>query len=381
MFGIQDLKEAVEEVIAPQMVERMDSKMVAVKAVTINAKDEAKGKNDEVTVDFPINFADAEDMDDARNGVNSDIEMKQEKVKLAYYIHKQFTLKETELLATRESFILTEAQLGQIDAVVRRIEKDLYNEIYRNTRFYAGDLASANTRDKTDIVQVRKALKKHGLVEDGRKLLMHEDTEADLMVNMNPGAASGDEQLMREGSLGRRFGFDLYAGTYAPIHEAGTASENAGLKVKVAATKGATEITLTSLNAEETVVDGDLVEFADGQTYTVKGNFTATGADLTITLRQALDADVAADVAVDIKESHNVDLALHASTAVIAFRPLEESDDGNSFSVNITHADTGIPLTIRYFTEKGGRVRTWAVECLYGIKHFDLGRSVRMGGH
>ncbi|WP_152563156.1 hypothetical protein, partial [Vibrio vulnificus] len=120
MFGIQDLKEAVEEVIAPQMVERMDSKMVAVKAVTINAKDEAKGKNDEVTVDFPINFADAEDMDDARNGVNSDIEMKQEKVKLAYYIHKQFTLKETELLATRESFILTEAQLGQIDAVVRR---------------------------------------------------------------------------------------------------------------------------------------------------------------------------------------------------------------------------------------------------------------------
>ncbi|MDF4819786.1 P22 phage major capsid protein family protein [Vibrio parahaemolyticus] len=380
-YGIEDLKEATETVILPQAIERFDSKLAITKAITIDTSDESKKKGSKVTVDYPIEFGDADNMNDDRSGVDSEIELKQTEIVLDRYIHKQFPLKETEILGTRSDFILSGAQMAAIDSVARSVEKAIYGEVYKSTALFAGDLASTNPKDRIDVVGARKALKKHGLVEEDRKFLMHEDTEADLMIQMSTNSLSSDEKLMREGSLGRRFGFDLFSGTYAPEHDAGTAQGNAGLTVNVGV-KDAEVITISGFNVGETLNDGDILMLADGTSFSVKGDHTAAAADMAVAVYQVIEADLQAGVAVTVADSHNIDLALHSSAATVAFRKLESVSGDNQFAVNMTHPATGIPLTLRYWTEHGGRVSKWAVECLFGIKAFnDLGRCVRVGGH
>lgn len=380
MFG-EDIQSLTQEVIGVEGVKEMHAQYGLVNAITIDTKDEAREKGETVKVDLPIQFGDADKLEDGGKAQNSKFKQEQVDVKLTEYFYKQFSFTEKDVLAIRAG-IVPKAVSAAITSVVRSTEKKVYDEVYKNIRHYSGDLESINPRDKSDLVKARKVLRTKGMVEEGMQLVMCADTEADLITNMNSGGLSTDETLMREGILGRRLGFDLRNATYAPYHDAGTASENAGLKLKTAAMAGDKVIEITGLNVGETILDGDFIELADGEGYRALGNYTAESTDMSVTLRHELVADVAADVAVNIIASFLVDIALHRTAAVIAYRPLKERKlSGGGFVTTITHPETGVPLTFRNFISEDGRNETWSVDSLFGTKYFDLGRACLLGGH
>ncbi|EHR5319610.1 MULTISPECIES: P22 phage major capsid protein family protein [Vibrio] len=383
MFGegdnsISEVLEAFESGVSAFGVKAFHKKLSAVLAGTVDTSLVPMQKGEKTKIDMPVYFDDADDMDEDLDVACKNPKMTQLEVELDRHKGNKFKMNARELMAVREG-TLPKILEAMSESLGRTINKDVATTVYKKVGLFSGDLESQNPRDFSDLASAEEVLNAAG-VEDGFRLLMHPKTKTNLKISSTNGTKSGDEDLVSNGNLGNRNGFDLFP-NISINHESGTASANAGIKVKTAVLEGATAMTLTGLVDGETIKDGDIFELADGSSYSIDGNYTVTGTDVTINLYQKVKAAIAADVTVDIKGSHRVDLAFHQSAYVTAFRPFKEHRGSDSFAVTVAHPESGIPITYRNWSKDAGTHNYWKDESLYTVSVIDLGRIVRMGGH
>ncbi|EJG0618800.1 P22 phage major capsid protein family protein [Vibrio vulnificus] len=384
MFGegdnsISTVKEAFEEGISAFAVKAFHKKLNAVLAGTIDVDTVPRQKGEKTKIDLPAYFDDADEMDENLDVSCKNPKLPQLEVELDRHKGNKFKLNAREEMAIR-SGTLPKTLEAMTESLGRTMNKDVAISVYKEVGLFSGDLESQNPRDFTDLANAEEVLNDSG-IEDDLRLLMHPRTKTNLKISSTNGTKSGDEDLVANGDLGTRNGFTLFP-NISITHVAGTASNNAGIKVKEEVLEDAKAITLAGLQDGETINDGDIFELADGTSYSVSGNYIVSGTEVTVALYQKVKAPIAADVTVDIKGDHRVDLAFHQSAYVTSPRPFEEFESGETFAITIAHPTTGIPITFRHFNKDAGTHKYWKVECLYTVTVLaDLGRAVRMGGH
>jgi hypothetical protein len=190
------------------------------------------------------------------------------------------------------------------------------------------------------------------------------------------------DSALRDGSMGRLFGYDTWANQNAPSHTSGVAADAAGTVDGVNAV-GATTIVISAVTAGITVKTGDIVTITgDSQQYNVAADATdADGTAFSFTITPGLKKATAGAEVVTVflgGASKTQNLAFHTNAFALATAPL--SDIGNQLGAKIaTISDplTGISLRSRLFYIGDTSTVNVALDVLYGVKVLDPNLAVR----
>lgn len=183
---------------------------------------------------------------------------------------------------------------------------------------------------------------------------------------------SNDPGVMREGEIGRKYGFDWYEDQQVPLHTAGTITT--GLIAKAATAVAAGLKTFVGTTAASTgacaLKAGDVIAIAGhARTYSLAADATQASAasDVTITLNQPLQAALVGSEAVTVKASHRVNLGFQADCFGFVSRTLAHvaGAEPNPHSMELADPVSGLTLRLQV-REEYHRIR-WAFDMLWGV--------------
>ena len=196
------------------------------------------------------------------------------------------------------------------------------------------------------------------------------------------GAGSTGEQAQLRGSLGTRFGIEIFANQNVKTHIAGTDTD-VNQDVDGALSKGATSMN-TTLAGAGTIVPGDTFVFADHtQRYAVTTTTTsAANAHTAIGFTPILAQAVADAVLITFSnDGHVANLMFHKNAFALVVAPLPMI--GNELGARvatITDPVSGISLRSRiYYVGNSSEVHV-ALDVLYGVKTLDPNLATRGRG-
>jgi hypothetical protein len=301
------------------------------------------------------------------------------KISLDRWKEAAFTLNEAELAKITQG--LPSLEVGSaVKALAEYINADIFsaaNAFYTvmgtagTTPF--GTLAAPLVSDATGC---RKLLSKALAPLRDRHMVLDVDAAA---AAMNLQAFqflqnSGDPNVMREGMLGRKFGFDFHEDQQVPTHTSGTITTGLAAKAATAQAAGLTSIVATTAASTGACALklGDIITFAgDAQKYVLTADATqATAAsDITLAISPAKAVALAGGEAITVTASHVMNLAFHRDALAFASRAL--GNDPTISTVPIENmmqvADPVSGLTLRlHVREEFHRIR-WAFDCLWGV--------------
>jgi hypothetical protein len=190
------------------------------------------------------------------------------------------------------------------------------------------------------------------------------------------GMYSSDPNVMREGAMGRKFGFDWFEDQQVPYHTAGTITT--GLAVKTGgggAAAGVTSFLATTAVSTGACAlkSGDIITIAGCErTYSLSANATQASAatDVTLNLYQPLTAASAAIMtgaqAITVTASHRENVAFQADCFGFACRTLAPiaGAEPNPYSMEVADPVSGLTLRLQV-REEFHRIR-WAFDMLWG---------------
>lgn len=193
--------------------------------------------------------------------------------------------------------------------------------------------------------------------------------------------AVGVETQMR-GSLGIKYGLEVFANQNTPSHNNSTALADGVGALTAAVAKGATSMPIDGVTDAYVIRKGDTFVIAgDTQRYAVTADVTTSSgaATLAVTPGAAIAYSNNDVVTFDIGETKLVqNLAFHQNAFAIAFAPLPET--ANRLGADVfTAVDpvTGLALRARlYYVGDSSEVHT-ALDVLYGLTTLDGDLAVR----
>lgn len=288
-------------------------------------------------------------------------------------------LTDKELTYTREKIInehVGPAAVGVADA----IDQDVFS-LYNRVPHIVADDATTPTND---FPNVRKAMFDNKVPDSMRffaidGVLQNRYEKEAVFYQANTGVDGA--ALQRDGFLGRKFGFDIFASQNAPTHTAGSITATAGALTDGAVTKGATSIVIddaTSLSG--TVKAGDVLTIGTAK-YTATADATAAGNSITISLSPAARADIADGTSVTFTQTSatSIGLAAHRNAFALVMAPL--STIGNAVGARMaTVSDPVSSLTLRsrlWYT--GGSAKVFVgIDSLWGKQALNPDMAVRL---
>jgi hypothetical protein len=307
---------------------------------------------------------------------------------LNYWRETKFKLTDKELAFTGERIIndhIRPAAYALADDVDQKLVA-----LYTDIPWY-DDLTGTPT--VADITEPRKVLFDNSVPLDDPAMLhymINGSLEAGFLglsaFSQNQGAGDVGVSTQLRGTLGTKFGAEIFANQNTPSHTKGTCDDTA-LKVGAGgASEGDTTIDLLAVDAgvTGTLVAGDVLEIAgDTQKYAVTAlNTAAANAFTAVAITPALSMDHAADVAVTaVLDNHVSNLMFHRNAFALATAPLSEmgSELGAKIAV-VQDPVTGLALRSRvYYVGNSSEVHV-AIDILYGVKTLDPNLAVRGRG-
>lgn len=175
--------------------------------------------------------------------------------------------------------------------------------------------------------------------------------------------SSADPNVLKEGDLGRKLGFNWFYDTQTPSHTAGTGS---GYLVN-RATPVANVTTVPIDTGTGTLLPGDIFTVAgDAQTYTVV-SYSAP----TLTFSPAARVAWADNAAITRLASHSASIAFHKDAIAFATRPLGEvktkaNEIGGRKVMDLSDPDSG--LSLRLVISNQYNQVCWEYQILYGMR-------------
>lgn len=194
--------------------------------------------------------------------------------------------------------------------------------------------------------------------------------------------ANTQDPALRAGSMGRLFGFEVWANQNAPTHTSGVSADAVGAATGAAAV-GDTTFDFDGVTTAGTFVAGDSFVFAGhAQRYVLTANATASGGAVTgAAFYPALKTAVADNEVVTFFLGGTAKaqrIAFHRNAFGMAMAPLSEM--GNELGARIaTVSDpiTGISLRSRIYYQGNDSEVHVALDVLYGLVTLDPNLAVR----
>ena len=201
--------------------------------------------------------------------------------------------------------------------------------------------------------------------------------------SQNQGAGDLGVNTQLRGSLGTKFGLEIFANQNTPSHTAGTCADAVGA-IDSGATgylKGVTTIHIDGVTDGGNWAVGDSFVIAGNtQRYAVTTAVTFTGGEGDVVFTPPLVADVLEDVVVTGRvDSHKANLAFHKNAFAIATGMLPDSipNQLGAKVASVQDPKSGLSLRSRmYYVGNSSEVHV-ALDVLYGVKTLDPNLACR----
>ena len=252
----------------------------------------------------------------------------------------------------------------------------LYNDIPFNF-----GTAGSTPSEISDVTGARKVLNDNKVPFANRNLVI--DTAAEdkflQLATFHEADKVGDNgTALREASLGRKFGFNIFMDQNVKKHTKGTLAGDTGIiKVKGAVSAGSTQLVIDGTNMTGTLLKGDLVSI-DGKPYAVIENTTAVTNEIAVKLYPAT-ADIADDTEVTIVSTHTANLAFHKNAFALVSRPLALPRGLSSEQKAIVNYD-GLGLRVIYDYNSQYKKDVISIDMLCGVKTLSSELACRLLG-
>jgi P22 coat protein - gene protein 5 len=299
---------------------------------------------------------------------------------LSYWREVKFALTDKELTFTTEK-IITDHIRPAAYALADDVDTKLC-QLYKGTGNY---YTVAGTPTIADVISARKALNDLNVPADNRHFMLGSQLEADLLglaaFSQHQGAGLEGVGTQMRGSLGTKFGFEMFGNNNVQTHVPGVAADATGaLSGNHAA--GISTVTFNGVTAAATFTAGDhFVIAGNSQRYAFTATATADGAGLVTAAAitpPLVQAYVTTTVITIINTAKIEQLAFHKNAIALAMAPLSEM--GNGLGARIaTVADpiTNLALRSRLFYDGNNSKVYVALDVLYGIKVLNSNLMVR----
>ena len=249
-----------------------------------------------------------------------------------------------------------------LEAHAQQIDKLLLAEA-ANVPFKSG-VAGTTPATIASLTALKKKLTDNDVPLRGRNLVIDTSAEDKLtqLSTFHEADKVGDNgSLLREGSLGRKFGFDIYMDQNVPSYVlagAGTVLVDNGAGYAIGATLIHMDGITTALAA------GDLVTIG-GNDYLVASVGALATADQDITLSSGLLVAVADNAPVTLTASHVSNLAFHKNAIALASAPLDQPM-GGAISRIVNFEGMALRATFGYNMTKKKNI--FSLDGLFGTK-------------
>jgi len=345
------------------------------------------GKGDVINIRRPSTFS-------AQDAPSSSQDLATETVALtlAYWKEVKFQLTDKELSISDERIISDHIAPAAV-ALADDIDQKLC-ALYKDVPWYY-DIANNGSTAVTDIISTRKVMFDNKVpMADAANMhfMVDGNLEAGLLglsaFTQNQGAGQQGVEDMMRGTLGRKYGYELFANQNVPLHTAGTCADATGAVDFGSGTtavyaKGVSTIHIDGMTSGGTMKAGDSFVIAgNDQRYAVTADvtFTAGEADVSFTppLVVAIDEDAVVTGRVD---THRANLAFHRNAFALAMAPLTEMGKELGAKIaTITDPITGLAIRSRVFYVGDSSLVKVALDVLYGVKTLDPNLACRACG-
>ena len=316
----------------------------------------------------------ATNVNTSTGGTTADIDPENIQIELDTWKEVKYKLTDKELSFTKEK-IITDHISPAAYALADAIDQDLC-KLYKKIPWTSAITA---TPAVTDITTARKVLFNNKVpMGDMLHMMVDGSVEAGLLslsaftTSSGSGDAGVESQL--RGTLGRRYGFEIFANQNVQEHTSGTMADTAGA-LNADADKGATSIVVKSLTDAQTIKTGDIIKITgDNQQYVVTADYTVSGAT-TMAIYPALKAAASEDAVVTVVLpsgsglAKNQCIAFHEHAFALAMAPLSTLGDGlGAEMATATDPVTGLTLRARRWYEGNVSTLYMGLDALWGVK-------------
>lgn len=291
----------------------------------------------------------------------------------------RFGIQDDDLDKTQQEFIddhIRPATVGVAEAIDASLT-DLFDRI-------PNEVAATDPAAVSDLTDLREEMFNLKVPASPRWLMVDGGYENDLLqlavFHQANTAGSDGAAAQREGFLGRKFGFDIFAQQSTPSHTAGTTDAT---QTDAPATAGDTSISIDDGGGTATgdVNEGDIIQI-DGETqdYVVTADASASGGSLTVNIFPALENDVADNTAVTVVQDSGVlNLGAHRNCLALAMARLSDIGDGKGADIaSISDPKTNLTLRSRMWYDGDNASVSVGMDALWGVKVLDPDLGVRL---
>lgn len=278
------------------------------------------------------------------------------------------------------AFHVTDKELGTISdglipvaldeamaTLAESIDDSLWG-MYKYASWSCGTAATApfgGSQDELDLLEARKKVLRWSDKHDDGNLycVMDRNAEYNLLATntMLNASNSGSNEALMTGSLGQRFGVQLFASNNVPLHT--TTSDNNWL------TNGGEAAAATSVTVDTGStgpVLGDIFSVADDATANTYSVSSATATEWT--LCTPLEGLIADEKAITFKASHRANLLFHRDFAVFVQRPLTSLAGQEGYASNeFVMQDPETGLILRGSLQQQAFRTIVVFDCLWGV--------------
>lgn len=289
-----------------------------------------------------------------------------------------FALTDKELAFTKEKIIDDHIRPAAY-AVADAIDQSLVG-LYADVPHV---VAADATNPEYDFPNLREKMFTNKVPTVGRSLMIDGAREAAYLKRAlfhQANTSSDGAQTQREGFLGRKFGFDIFANQNTPAHVGGTLDGTA-MKANAAVAVGAESISIKDTDGilTGTLKKGDVVT-SGGRSYSVTADATAAANVITVSVTPKVRVAIALDDAITVTKSNATEnIAYHRNAFALGMAPLSEL--GGQLGARIaTIADpiTGLALRSRMWYEGSNSKVFVSIDALWGVKTLDPELAVRL---
>lgn len=310
-----------------------------------------------------------------------DVNASEVQITLDQWYEVKFKLTDKELTYTTEQMVSEHIRPAAY-AIADKIDTQLC-ALYK-------DIPWSNTNGSplvvADMTANRRILNTNNVPNDGMRHLMISPTQEEEALNLSAfsqhqGAGEQGVQTQMRGSLGMKYGYEVFMNQNVQSHTTGVSADATGA-LTAAGTRGDTAISFDSVTSGGTFKAGDSFIIAgNSQRYVFTADFTATAgakADAPIFPPLVQDYDNLSVVTITLLSGEQ-GLGFHKNAFALAMAPLSSMGDGAGARIEtITDPVSGLSLRARIFYVGNESANYVSIDALWGKKTLDANLACRL---
>lgn len=344
---------------------------------------ENKARGDTISIRRPASFTST-----AMPATQSDLATESVNITLDKWEGVTFGLTDKDLSLSAEQIITdhirpaTVAIADKVDQTLAALYKDIPWVLAQTATPALADIAAVRKIMMDNRVPLADKAKLHGMIDSA--------TELAYLTALAAAGQQGATQdpSLREGSMGRLFGFDVWANQNTPTHTSGVAADAAGAVDFGSGTTavyaaGVSTIHIDGITDDATLLIGDSFVFTNHtQRYVLTANGTESGTgDFDITFSPPLKAAVDENEVVTFTltgSAKSQNLYFHSNAFALATAPLSTLGDGlGAKMAAASDPISNLSLRSRMWYDGDNAKVMVGLDILYGVKTLDCNLAVR----